>query len=112
VQTYSIHFGPANNYGPYYINGIAIDIVESQKDLGILFDNQLKFHSHTNNISNKANRLLGLIRKSFDHLDSSMLVKLFVTMICPTLEYFNSIWGPSFILDRRRIEKVHRRATR
>jgi len=94
------------------MNGIAIDIVESKKDLGILFDNQLKFHSHTNNISNKANRLLGLIRRSFDHLDSSMLVKLFVTMVRPTLEYCNSIWGPSFILDQRKIEKVQHRATR
>ena len=47
------------------MNGIAIDI---QKDL---FDNQWKFHSHTTNTSNKANRLLGLI--IIDHLDSSML---------------------------------------
>jgi len=91
IKCKHIHFGPENNYGPYYMNCIAIDIVESQKDLGILFD---KFHSHTNNISNKANRLLGLIRRSFDHFDSSMLVKLFVTMVRPTLEYCNSIWGP------------------
>jgi len=107
-----IHFGPANNYGSYYMNGIAIKIVVRQKDLGILFDNQLKFHSHTTNISNKANRLLGLIRRSFDHLDSSMLTKLFVTLVRPTLEYCNSIWGPSFLLDQRRIEEVQRRATR
>ena len=107
-----IHFGPANNYGPYYMNSIAIDTVESHKDLGILFDNQLKFHSHTTNISNKANRLLGLIRRSFDNLDSSMLTKLFTSMVRPTLEYCNSIWGPSFILDQRRIERVQCRATK
>jgi len=64
-----------------------------------------------NNFCNKVNRLLRLIR-SFDHLDSSMLVKLFVTMVLPTLEYCNSIWGPSFILDQRKIEKVQCRATR
>ena len=107
-----IHFGPSNNYGSYYMNGIAIEIVVCQKDLGILFDNQLKFHSHTTNIYNKANQLLGLIRRSFDHLDSSMLTKLFITMVHPTLEYCNSIWGPSFILDQRGIEKVQCRATR
>ena len=87
------------------MNSIAIDTVESHKDLGILLDNQLKFHSHTTNICNKPNQLLGLIR-SFDHLDSSMLTKLFTFMVRPTLEYCNSIWGSSFILDQRRIEKI------
>jgi len=56
------------------MNSVAIDTVESHKDLGILFDNQLKFHSHTTNISNKANRLLELIRRSFDHLDSKFIL--------------------------------------
>ena len=79
------------------MNSIAIDTVEFHKRLCILFDNQLKFHSHTTNISNKANQLLGLIRRSFDHLDSSMLTKLFTSMVRPTLEYCNSIWRPSFI---------------
>ena len=89
-----------------------IDSVGSQKDLGILFDHQLKFHSHTIDVTAKANRLLGLIRRSFDHLDSDMLIKLFVTLVRPTLEYCNSVWGPSFILDQRKIEKVQRRATK
>ena len=57
---------------PYYLNGVIIDSVDSQKDLGILFDNQLKFHHHTTTIVTKANRLLGLIKRSFDHLDSDM----------------------------------------
>ena len=41
-----------------------------------------------------------------------MLVKLFVSIVRPTLEYSNSVWGPPFILDQRKIEKVQRRATR
>ena len=94
------------------MNSIAIDTVESHKNLGILFDNQLKFHSYTANISNKANQLLGLIRRSFDHVDSNMLSKLFTSMVRPTLEYYNSIWGPSFILDQRKIERVQSRATK
>ena len=56
--------------GPYYLNGVVIDSVDSQKDLGVLFDNQLRFHHHTTAIVAKAIRLLGLIKKSFDHLNS------------------------------------------
>ena len=61
-----VHFGPVHQFGPHYLNGIMIDSVES---LSILFDNQLKFHLHTTEVAVKANRLLGLIRRSFDHLD-------------------------------------------
>ena len=105
-----MHLGPVHQFGPYYLNCIMIDSVGSQKDLGILFDHQLKFHSHTTDVTAKANHLLGLIRRSFDHLDSDMLVKLFVTLVRPTLEYCNSVWGPSCILDQRKIEKVQHRA--
>ena len=41
-----------------------------------------------------------------------MVSKLFTTLIRPTLEYSNSIWGPHFVLDQRKIEKVQRRATK
>ena len=41
-----IHLGPIHGYGPYYLNGVVIDSVDSQKDLGVLFDNQLRFHHH------------------------------------------------------------------
>ena len=89
-----------------------IDSAESQKDLGILFDNQLKFHLHTTEVAAKANCLLGLIRRSFDHPGLNMLTKLFVTLVCPTLEYCNSAWRPSFAIDQRKIEKVQCRAIR
>ena len=71
-----------------------------QKDLGILFDHQLKFHLHTTDVAAKANRLLELIRRCFDHLNLDML--LFVTVVCPMLEYCSSVWGPSLGLDQRK----------
>ena len=41
-----------------------------------------------------------------------MLVILFITVGRPTLEYCNLVWGPSFVLDQRKIKKVQHRATR
>ena len=40
-----------------------------------------------------------------------MLTKLFTAFVCPTLEYSNVVWGPFFVLDQRKVEKVQRRAT-
>jgi len=47
------------------LNGSVI----SCKDLGIMFDEHLKFHSHKTEVSAKANRVLGMIKRSFEHLD-------------------------------------------
>ena len=41
-----------------------------------------------------------------------MLTHLFTTLVRPILEYNNSIWGPHYILDNRKVEKIQRRATR
>ena len=41
-----------------------------------------------------------------------MLIKLFVTVVCPTLEYCNLVWGPLFVFDQMKIEKVQCRAIR
>ena len=37
---------------------------------------------------------------------------LFNTLVRPILEYNNPIWGPHYILDNRKVEKIQRRATR
>ena len=51
-----------------------------------------------------------MIKKSFEHLDiHSYGVK---AIFRPTLEYSNSIWGPHFVLDQQKIEKVQHRATK
>ena len=107
-----MHLGPVHHYGPYYLDGPVIDNIDSYQDLGIILDHQLKFHLHTTEVAAKANRLLGLIKKSFDYLDSDMLTKLFTAFVRPTLEYSNAVWGPFFVLDQRKVKKVQRGATR
>ena len=107
-----MHLGPMHHYGPYYLDGTVIDNFDSYKDLGVILDYQLKFCLHTTEVAVKANRLLGLIKKSFDYLDSDMLTKLFTVFVRPTLEYGNAVWGPFFVLDQRKVEKVQHRATR
>ena len=44
IEHKHLHFGPAHHYGPYCLNGIFIDINATHSDLGIVFDDQLKFH--------------------------------------------------------------------
>ena len=47
-------------------------------------DTKLKFDTHTVTQANKANRVLGLIRRTFDNLDEEMLVLLYNSPVSPS----------------------------
>ena len=82
------YFNQAHHKGPYYLNGTLADTVSSHCQAatlhGILFDDQLKFHDHTTQVTNKSNRALGMIKKSFEYL-MIMLTQLFSIFIKPML---------------------------
>ena len=79
-----LHFGPVHHNGTYCLNGIPTDIISYNTQRSrYFFDDQLKFHDHTTQVTTKANRVLGLIKKSFEYLDSTMLTDLFTTLVRP-----------------------------
>ena len=67
--------------GPVHHFGFYTKVHTAHKDFGILFDEYLKFmHGHTTEVTAKVIQVLGMIKKSFEHLDSSMVTKLFTTL--------------------------------
>lgn len=93
-------------------NMSAMERVESEKDLGVTFDDRLSFGVHIVEKVNKANRMLGLIRRSFYFLDEQSLVILYKAMVRPHLEFSQSVWSPHLLKFVDMIERVQRRATR
>ena len=73
---------------------------------------ELKFHKHTATAINKANRILGLIKKSFVNFDTNSLPLLYKSLVMPHLEYANIIWDPHYKEDQKALEKVKKRATK
>ena len=41
-----------------------------------------------------------------------MFLRLYTTLVHPILEYANIVWGPTFVIDQRSLEKVQQRATK
>ena len=54
---------------------VGLNSTECETDLGIYVDTELNFQSHVDRAASKANGLLGLARRSFDHMDMSMFIK-------------------------------------
>ena len=59
-------------------------IVDSERDLGIIFYPQLKFPEHTQKTISKVSQLIKLIRQSFNHLNNNIFVKLYKGIVRPT----------------------------
>ena len=107
-----MHIGKGKNHHSYQDDQNMLENVKEEKDLGVIFDNQLKFHMHTSASVKKANSILGIIKRLFVALDEDTLHLLFTSMVRPHLEYANIIWGPHFIRDVRAVEQVQKRATK
>ena len=113
-----LHLGYNNNNYPYFMRGHNTDIrtelaaTEIEKDLGIQVDDKLSFSYHIECQVNKANRILGMIRRSFTFLNQDIMKQLYVSMVRPLLEFSNVAWSPRYIKDQNLLEKVQKRATK
>ena len=94
------------------MNGYTLERVTEEKDLGIIIENELQFYKHTAMSTKKANRILGLIKKSFVNLDTKSLPLLYKSLVRPHLGYGNIIWGPRYKEYQKALEKVQKRATK
>ena len=82
------------------------------KDLGVILDAVLKFAEHISMKVEKANTIIGLIRRTFSYLDGPLFKKLFTTFVRPHLEYVQVIWTPHMKNYVTILENVQHRATK
>ena len=54
---------------------------------GVIIENRLKFHSHCQNQTAKANKVLGLIKCSVTSFQLKVIQKLYAALACPDLEF-------------------------
>ena len=108
----TLHMGRNNDHHTYTMSGAELEVTEVERDLGVQIDGDLKFREQAAAAVSKASQILGVIRRSFEYLNTKTLPLLFKTLVQPHLEYANSVWGPFNRADEKRVERVQRRATR
>lgn len=96
----------------YKLGGKELEHVFVEKDLGIMVDSELSFEEHISRQVNKANSMLGLIKRSFDHLRPAAFRSLYTAFVRPHLEYAQSVWQPKLRRYINLLEGVQRRATK
>ena len=77
-----------------------LEFITEEKDLGVIIDHKLNFSSHIVTQVKKANKMMGLIRRSYTHLDRTSFRCLFNSLVKPYLESSVSIWYPLLKKDK------------
>ena len=108
----TLHLGYNNERKKYKINGIQIEDVTEEKDLGIIISEDMKQRKHIAEIVKRANKLLGMIRRSITCKNIQVIMNLYKSLVRPILDYGSAIWNPYLKQDIIKLEKVQRRATK
>ena len=87
-------------------NPTEVTQVTSEKDLGVIFDENLIFRDHISKRAALANRNLGLIFRSLTYNDKVMFLNLYKSLIRPHLGYATSVWSPMYKKNSITLEKA------
>jgi len=93
-------------------NNVDLPSCSEEKDLGIWFENSLKFNKHVQNVVNRTNRLTGMIRRTFKYMDRNLFLTLYKSLIRSIVDFGIVVWYPSTKKNIQLIENIQRRATR
>ena len=84
------------------LNNHQLEQVQCYKYLGLLLSTDLRWSHHIETICTKARKLLGLLYRQFaNNTNTQVMVKLYLSLVRPHLEYGAQVWHPHLIKDKK-----------
>ena len=97
----------------YQLGSAILTRVQQEKDLGVTISSKLTWHHHISVIVAKANKLLGLLKRTCPLLtDIQVRRTLYLSLVKSQLCYATQVWSPAQDMLKAKLERVQRRATK
>ena len=87
----------------YMLHGHILETEDSAKYLGVSISDDLSWKTHIDNISSKASKTLGFLRRNLHNCTKDVRETTYSTLVRPTLEYASSAWDPHQVSDVNRL---------
>ena len=94
-----LHLGLRNSRHLYRLEGAALESIPAEKDLGVLMDDKLNMSHQGALAAQKANGILGSIRRGVASRDRGVIVPFYSALVMPHLEYCVQVWSPQYKKD-------------
>ena len=85
---------------------------KEEKDLGVIFSEDLKPTRQCQQAHSKASKVLGMIGRTITYKNREVLLGLYKSLVRPHLEYCSSAWSPYYTKVKQLLERVQHRFTR
>ena len=96
----------------YHLGGCTLSMVTQYPHLGVTISNTMSWQNHLNNITSRANRVLGLIKRNLGGTSQKLRQEAYFSLVRPHLEYCSNVWNPYTKKEVNKIENTQRRAVR
>ena len=96
----------------YTMKGSILQVVKHHPYLGVELADNMKFNHHIDNITCKASRMLGFLKRNLRHCPKTVKERAYLSLVRPKLEYCSTTWNPQQSSQIKQIEQIQRNVAR
>jgi hypothetical protein len=96
----------------YTMKGKQLEIVKHHPYLGVELSDNMKYNMHIDNMTSKASRVLGFLKRNLKHCPKTVKERAYQSLVRPKVEYSSIIWNPQQKTQIKQIEQIQRNAAR